>query len=916
MKGKLLYIYIIIFFIFLFPINIAKAAVSDGFTSIYDYPKLLGTFSDAYSPTLTPVPAGYVNFISQSKDTDYVGTPTGTGTLGGAGGLYGNYWIFSADDINNPDKDSSVLITNAGFYGGYRFDVKITFSNMQNGGKSVNFFTPSPKAWPNPKSYFMAFELNGQAESSGGILSNPTDPTTVDITAEFYEHGTQNLVDFKGIWPHRSVDFYKYITFPSTTEAFEGLYAYKREDALTSNVYMGYKDSSDGNTTTLTGFDGNLTAEPSNSLNVFLLFNTVNGKYSWRASTKKRSSATFTYATNIISKVKAEFPPLYISGDTNDDSTVVSYTASQYVPTQTFTQDYATSYKSYISLDPLVDLSTATIVAYDNSGNDVTSSFTITEDTANNGCTIEISSANLKDTSFNGQQYTFEIVAKLNESIDQEPYYHKDDGYLHIPGNSYTVVDGVTSSKINTYAKTKFNGVITGDPVPQNVILGTSTADLNPSDLVTNLKSPFTNDVITIKGFKEEKTFSTLGSDSVVVLVESEQGFTGEITVPITVVDKPNLTATFKLFGVDAESKDSNDNYTEVYYFGSSSRTVLNYGDSVDVSGEPIAASGKQVMEYQHWDYTNQVQEVYGTTKKLTTDNDIISYSAGTDVNYLFVAQKGNILIHFVDVAGKSVHDDLTLENLRLPDGPVNLTTNTDVISALTEISDDGYAVVTPPDNETGVVLEKDNTVSVTYVLKKTTVILDPSDGETPFTPEDPDTKEEKVVNPAADSLRIQYISDFDFGSSKRNLFSSANFLGLGDYGLPENSTSKYVPGFVSIADDQKDSKGWDLSVSMPNSFTNNSSTLEGAYITLSDMKYNGPQSTKPSIPSDDLMITPSSTLVSSDTTGLKGSWSLSLGDLVTDDKSSGVQLTVPKNAARSLGKYQTTIVWTLVPKL
>ena len=86
--------------------------------------------------------------------------------------------------------------------------------------------------------------------------------------------------------------------------------------------------------------------------------------------------------------------------------------------------------------------------------------------------------------------------------------------------------------------------------------------------------------------------------------------------------------------------------------------------------------------------------------------------------------------------------------------------------------------------------------------------------------------------------------------------------------------------------------------------------------MTLSNFKYNGTATQKPNVSDKAIEISENQSTVSSDKTGMNGSWSLSLGDLTSGDKSSGVNLTVPKNAAGSLGEYSTNIVWTLTPEI
>lgn len=207
-------------------------------------------------------------------------------------------------------------------------------------------------------------------------------------------------------------------------------------------------------------------------------------------------------------------------------------------------------------------------------------------------------------------------------------------------------------------------------------------------------------------------------------------------------------------------------------------------------------------------------------------------------------------------------------------------------------------------------------TKKITITIIKNTIV-DPGDGVTPFVPQNEDTGTDSPINEGNDRLQIQYASNFDFGAANRNLINSKNILSSSDYGTPEGGTVKKVPNFISVNDERKTPTGWNLTVSTTDFVQkDNGSILKGAYMTLSNFKYNGTATQKPNVSDKAIEISENQSTVSSDKTGMNGSWSLSLGDLTSGDKSSGVNLTVPKNAAGSLGEYSTNIVWTLTPEI
>lgn len=77
-----------------------------------------------------------------------------------------------------------------------------------------------------------------------------------------------------------------------------------------------------------------------------------------------------------------------------------------------------------------------------------------------------------------------------------------------------------------------------GDPVPQEVGQGLSTADLDPEELVENLENKLEGDEPFVVGFSEKKTFDTLGDTTVDVIIESQiSGIQNTITVPVKVIE-------------------------------------------------------------------------------------------------------------------------------------------------------------------------------------------------------------------------------------------------------------------------------------------------------------------------------------------------------------------------------------------
>ncbi|MHC5278637.1 hypothetical protein ACYRFT_00005, partial [Listeria kieliensis] len=107
------------------------------------------------------------------------------------------------------------------------------------------------------------------------------------------------------------------------------------------------------------------------------------------------------------------------------------------------------------------------------------------------------------------------------------------DGFFHIP------IEAVNSDQPDL--KVKGETLVkmpapTATPVPQVVSLHSSPEELDPSDLVTDLKSILPQDKIKVIGIKQKEKFETLGSTTVDVVIESELTHVqGVITVPVEV---------------------------------------------------------------------------------------------------------------------------------------------------------------------------------------------------------------------------------------------------------------------------------------------------------------------------------------------------------------------------------------------
>lgn len=77
-----------------------------------------------------------------------------------------------------------------------------------------------------------------------------------------------------------------------------------------------------------------------------------------------------------------------------------------------------------------------------------------------------------------------------------------------------------------------------GDSVPQEVVQGMSTEELDPTGFIKNIENKLLDDNPFIVGFSEKKIFDTLGESSIGVIIESEiSGIQNTIDVPVTVIE-------------------------------------------------------------------------------------------------------------------------------------------------------------------------------------------------------------------------------------------------------------------------------------------------------------------------------------------------------------------------------------------
>ena len=192
--------------------------------------------------------------------------------------------------------------------------------------------------------------------------------------------------------------------------------------------------------------------------------------------------------------------------------------------------------------------------------------------------------------------------------------------------------------------------------------------------------------------------------------------------------------------------------------------------------------------------------------------------------------------------------------------------------------------------------------------------ILDPIDGKTPVTPIIED--EEKPQNKTQESLRIQYVSDFDF-LSVINSYLSIEEISLGDTVKLDDGKVKHVPAFVSVIDDRPgENKGWRLQAKASSFKDSINHEINGAELYLSNLNFSKNLTNAPLIENETVNLSNSVTSLISKKAGTheEKSWSLAFGELTKENKTSGVSLKIPSGTQKNNEEYFSVIDWQLVP--
>jgi hypothetical protein len=187
-------------------------------------------------------------------------------------------------------------------------------------------------------------------------------------------------------------------------------------------------------------------------------------------------------------------------------------------------------------------------------------------------------------------------------------------------------------------------------------------------------------------------------------------------------------------------------------------------------------------------------------------------------------------------------------------------------------------------------------------------VVPDPEDPDNPLDPETP-------INPNPGQLRINYISDFSFGSIKNTSGALTLSAELDKLWAEDGSEVGRVP-FVTTEDLRGTSRqGWELRVSQPEQFKDaDGNELQGASLSIDGLRYASESTAAPTVNPNTIVLNESEQAVAtaSSSQGV-GLWSLSLGKANSEGQTDGVTLNIPANTVKNNTEYTSSIVWELV---
>ena len=279
-----------------------------------------------------------------------------------------------------------------------------------------------------------------------------------------------------------------------------------------------------------------------------------NGKYS-NSRTDSIDSIQFFTADN-----KFLLPLSYSEPSVIDTYNETTYQAEIDISQPVFEQGKDLFYPSdgltvTTTIPEIVDRNSSNnhIMVKDKNGNDLTSQVSLKVE---NGGYISYKIPKSLLVSLGNNVITLTGMLDLPPSARAITSYSKD-GIVTLP------VTAQNSDSVNHESTGKAEvkvPVPTGTPITQTVYQGVQTENLDATQFVKDLKSSFSDDLVKVVGFEQNKIFSTVGNDTALVKIQSElTGAQAVITVPVIVQEKPKENALLTWQSSVTGSKDKKE---------------------------------------------------------------------------------------------------------------------------------------------------------------------------------------------------------------------------------------------------------------------------------------------------------------------------------------------------------------------
>lgn len=548
-----------------------------------------------------------------------------------------------------------VLYENVGIYKGNYIDLKINVEDVSgpSKGAKIRVYAPDTKAYA--QEGFLRVDLEDKN-------------TSMKLSHEFYIHGTNQQIDFQGVWNYRRVNKRKSVILSTDKSTIPEVYT-------NSGTELEYHDDIRGEFEVI----GQSTGEKDTQM-FSALFDTHGTGLKQGGILRETNVGYLKYEQTPITKM--ELPTPQIIGEKTEYPDV-EFKVVQDMPLQAKPEYYPKDYVMYIDLDKSVDMKTVGVSVEDIDGNPADKYFLTTVNQAANRLELRVLNNYLSDEkNFVDNSYIFEVTGGLKADANLSDKY-KSDGYFHIPGKvRYETRDyDSVSNQSDALVKAKLRA----KGKKQTVSQGSNSSDWKNKEVNELFEYAYgttDDDEIEIVSV-ENKTFKDKGETSVnVTLRGKKSGLTGTFSVPVNVIEQKTAFIHFTDETGKEISKtiEKNGAEGEEYDFNDSIKEIPNYTFSKvnETKGSPIKGvfpTSKEIniyVEYKMNDQlvtVNHVDEDGNPIAKATAEK----YAPNSDHTFSSVVVPGyQVASVKVDGQGKTLSEDGKV-NVSVKDKPVTV---------------------------------------------------------------------------------------------------------------------------------------------------------------------------------------------------------------------------------------------------